>query len=878
MNKTKQFLLTFLFILFFFYFSVIKVSAHNSYYLAITIDEAANVYRGEVIYEIGDHREVDVGDFSKWVDKSEHKMTKGKKLPEFTDEDDIGKLYDVGNKGDNNKMYYTFPSIHSLGWWKDKVDATDKDLQLVQRIVDYPLAGLNDAISFIREETGLTNGTSSNKETTRNIGMHLGNYEKSFEINDVKVSANWDATGDAIENKSIKPSDYVEITINGKSKKFIYKCYKGYQEKENDKLFYMNNSRYSDYLKKLDKNGEQTHMTWRMLVLQGNYNYDNGTTYSSITNISAPNEFQTIIINFIDSTLNSIQNFLGLYRVEELMTNSGARNTNYNLGMFPSSWTNSAVLLHIICQMIAWGLIGFSIIKMLWQKQIATMNIGQKIALQESIKNLILCGVLLGSFTLVFNFLARVNYRLVDLFTASTKQINLVSAAGSNSTMGGLIVAIGVFSLTVYFNFYYIVRAVELAILYGIAPLCIYTLSLGGKTAGTFTTFLKELLGNMFTQTIHALCIAFFSNVFLSSSTRAFESLIIMYSFIPITNFIRKKVFGLEDGVSAESAQQALGGVSTGLAVASGAAGGLMAGGAIAGGAMARGSKGGSKNSSDGSINQKIDSKISNPRGDSDVTMKDPKQGGYKESRFQNVTSPISRKTGAVRHATKAVGNAIMAPANLAMGAASSVVNPKASTQFFRNAVDNVSNIGSNVRNLGNDISATKILKGSFKKNGVANMKANKGFVNYGLDGKFDDNGKFVGNKGNDHLNQKNVKEYEAMYRTQKRLSEATGKNFNDLDYNLSNEDIKNINSKIPDKEASKRLDNNDIKILNNMKRQQVRLHQSENGSYGVLRRAEDINHMQNPLDRYDPMSGVKISGRNENRDIYSNRENQRKK
>ena len=913
MEKTKQIILTFLFVIFFLVLSSNKVYANDAYFLAVTIDDASNCYRGEIINETGgDHREVNVAGFSKYF-TNEHKMDSSKKLPNTPSDDttDMTTYYGVDATGTNSHMYFTFPPIHSVGFLLERVDASDKDLALAQRVVDYPLAGLNDAISFIITNTGWKKNES--KESIRDIGMHLGNYDTSFTVNGKTVTAKYPHHNETISqakdisNIGITKDDWMQLTVDGNTRNtqfFVYQCNKGYYYADattakSDPLYYMSSSRYSRYTEKLANSNEPKKMTWRMLVLQGNFNYDNGTSYSSITNISAPSEFESLLTSLMNAIVNQIRTFLGLYSLDELMTNNGQRDSLYNLGMFPNTWTDSAILVHIICQMIAWALIGFSIVKMLWKKQLSTMNVSEKISLQEGIKNLILCGMLLGSFTLVFNFLARLNYRLVDLFTASTTSVNMSTAAGASSSFGGVLVSLLVLGLTIYFNFYYIVRAVQLAILYGIAPLCIYTLSLGGKVAGTFTTFMKELLGNLFTQSIHALCIAFFSNVFISGNTRAFEQIVIMYSFIPIGNFIRKKVFGLEDGVAGQATQLAQGAVSS---IGAGIAG--KASDKLNGSKSGSGKSGGS-GSSDSSLNQAIDNKVSNATGNSDITMKDssPMGGGYKESnnplKTKSVKSNVMEAgnmieaasghlikagtaTNAIRNTPKVartIGSGVIAGTTAALGLATSVSDPQASKALLNTAGNAFNNTKQGVRSL----AADNNLRNSLRKNGVSSAKFNKDFSSYQLDGTFkkfenpngQSNIEFEGTNGNENLNQSNIADYNAMYKAQDALARAKfgGDNYSNSDFNhFTTKDIEKA-------KGENKIDKDQAKVLSNMVRQQVRLNKNNDNSYSVIRRSEDIKQMNNAYDRANPLAGLNnVRGRNDNANKYSNRETTQQK
>lgn len=872
----KQLMIIVPMILMLLFFCKIDVSAHDAYFIAVVVDENTHTYHGEIIHETGkNHREVDVGGFSKCISKETHQMSE--KIPEVDYNSDKEPTYPVDKKGTNDILYFTFPSVHSQGWFADTVDASGQDLALAQRVLDYPLAGLNDALSFILSETGWTSYTGS-KTAFETIGRHLGNYDSSFEVqvgsDKYTITLDKDNTaGDVISDMGIKAKDYCSISVNGgKPRQFIYRCKKGYYgDDKNDPLYYMTTSRYDKFKKKAEDNGDVKYVTWKMLVMQGNYNADiNTTTYSSIENVATPNEFSTIIGGFFTDMINSIRSALGLYSINELMVNGGSRDHNYTLGMYPSTWSNAAILLHIICQMIAWGCIGFSVLQLVHKRQLATMNIVQKVSWQESIKNLILCGFLLASFTLVFNFCARLNYRLVDLFGASTNASSFVNIGKmtATGTFGQITIAAAVLILTIYFNFFYYLRAITIAILYGLAPLAIYTLSLGGKMTGTFTNFLKELLGNIFIQAVHAILLAFFCNVTVASSPRAFEMLVILYAFIPLSKFIKEKVFGMGGGI----ADATSGLMRTAGSVAGGFAGGLM-------GAKA-GSKGGAKGPSGGAterstLDQSLDAPLSLSKGSADVTLKDQPSGKSKKfgdaitgrtvhagnpsqkiSTFEGDTpiaqaantiksvanTPGGQKTiGMVASGGKAVlkgaGNLAIGSAMVGAGAVMSAVDPSMGSKFVSSGAGHLGNIKNNIASVPREIQANNNFRDSMQYNGVSSMTSQHDFTKYQVAGKF--------NSENNQLDNPNMsvdqrKEYEAMYKATKNLKDN-------------------------------KLDDSDKIVLKNMNKNQVRMDIGDDNSATIVRRSADINKLHNPADRANPLAGTsKIRDRSDNREIYS--------
>ena len=848
-------------------FCKIDVSAHDAYYLAVVVDESTNTYHGEIVHESGNnHREVDVGGFLKCVKNN----NSSDNVPEIDYTSDAEPKYPVDKKGTNDAMIFTFPSSHTLGILVDKVDASDYDLALAQRVMDYPLAGLNDALTFVLNKSGWssTNGT---KENLKTIGMHLANLDSSFTVNGVNVSVST-TSGKKINDVGIKADDYVSVSVGGESKTFVYRCKKGYvDDDENDKLYYMSTSKYDKYKKNCKDKGDVQYIDWKLLVMQGNYNADvNGATYSSIATVTSPNEFSSLLNGFFADMITSIRSALGVYNIDELMVNEGSRDSNYILGMYPDTWGNAILLLHIICQMIAWGCIGFAIIKLVWQRQLATMNIVEKISWQESIKNLLLCGFMLGSFTIIFNFLARLNYRLVDLFSASTsaESFSILGGASGASTFGQIVISAAVLILTIYFNFFYFLRAITIAILYGLAPLAIYTLSLGGKFSSVFSTYMKELLGNVFMQTIHAILIAFFCNITMGAKPRTLEMLVLLYAFIPLGKFVKEKVFGI--GAGLDGAAGGLARMAT--SVAGGVVGGFM--GAKAGSKRSSGGKGGSAPSeNNGSLNQQLDTQMSNSRGDADVNLKDDPSApnAYNANAHVNATKEVSAKStfgrgssvaSVVKGAGKVAAHGATGLAMVGAGTAMSAIDPAIGAKMVGTGGSHLGSIKGDIAGTALDMKQNNNFRKNMQYNGVDSMRAGKDYTTYDLGGSFDSNGTFTanpivdkeGNKITPEISADHKADYENMYMATKLHN--TGQ----LD-EKGNEKYK--------------------KTYENMRRNQIAM--QINGDKAIIvRRTADVQRAStsahDPLAKGDPLAGVsKLRAREENRDVYPHTNNRPK-
>lgn len=681
----------------------IDVEAHDAYFLGVAFDSDSCRYIGTVSFQsnsmIGDnHAEADVTcDF--------HKVYEDGGIPiiEYGDvSSDLEAEYDSYKKDssfENDKeLLFTFPGFHTKGVATHKLNGNGSDELLAERINNSVLGGLNSAIDFIVEQAG---SSRTNSKEIRNLAALLANYVGTNSNNQGSGSFSWDTSAGSvnvsvnynnsslpssanIEEKDIplgfEPEDYVEITVNGKSACFVYQAWKGYNYPGYDAS--SNNNRVdedvdpyarditgNDWYQEVGKNGVQK-LGWDALVLQAHYNKDVcGVEFSNLGNILPTNALVSAVATLCDNAITGIRSLLGLYALDELMLNKGTRGLSYSMGLFPNGWVGPILLMFVICLMLAWGIMGFAVIKIFMKRSLATINVGEKMNIMNELKNLAVCCFMLGAFPLIFNMLARINYSLVILFGSSTEFTNAIKSfyTLSQANFGSIIACFMGLALQLYFNFFYILRAITIAILYGIAPLAIYTIVLGGKNAKVFSAWSKELLSNIFVQSIHALMIAFFTSVSAVSGLKTFESIVVLYSFIPLTKFVKQNVFQASDGIGgmatnlsdmtrsgATGAAEAVtggGGGSSGRASSQGATGGT-------GGA---GGMGGAGGASTGILADRMaQSKMPGQRN---------AMNSFSDNVDANVTSPIGQKTANWvngEHRTKVGG----AAANAVGGAA----------------------------------------------------------------------------------------------------------------------------------------------------------------------------------------------------------------
>lgn len=566
----------------------IEASAHNAYIVTIAIDEANFRYVPTIVYEenswiASNHREKDIGNFSKNNKKSINSSgfntwnvpvisygndTDGSKNKS---EDELKKEYSkrVAEGDGSAGLVFTFPPIHGNNVFTDKVHANGTDEVLANRYANYVVGGLNDAISYCISQSGSSNYSIS---TLKNFSAKLANKQDAT-LNGVTFTVTSGNPSKLLNG--LKANDYVKVSAkkggsNIGSITVPYRVKKGYRNSSE-------RSGLSESYKEKCNSEDTEYLDWKYTVLQGNYNADvKVITYSSVSDITKPSALTISISELLGSALRGLRTLLGLYPMEDLMLNGGQRDNTYFYGIMPSSWMNSATLLHIVCQTIAWVLMTFSFVKLIFKRQLQTMNIGERVSLMEGFKNIILTAFLLGMFPLIFNALSRINYALVDVFAKSSAFSSYIETTQSINVgdIAGILINFAFFVLACYFNFFYVIRGVTVALLYSIAPLCIYSVSLGGKYTQVFSSFSKELVSNIFIQTFHAIIVAFFTSITSTSSMKTFELLVVFISFIPLTKFLRQNIMGLGSGIS-DTASTA---VSLGGAAVGGAIGGAMGG------------------------------------------------------------------------------------------------------------------------------------------------------------------------------------------------------------------------------------------------------------------------------------------------------------
>lgn len=302
---------------------------------------------------------------------------------------------------------------------------------------------------------------------------------------------------------------------------------------------------------------------WKSIVLQADYLLSKNISASNSQVLGDEDSLLHDISKVLTSVYTTILNILGLDSMEQIMLNRGKIGNRTYMGLFPKAWVPVVNFVNVILQLIVWSLLAFSLTRLLFKRSLATMNIGEKINLMDGLKNVLTSAILMGIWPLLFTMLGRMNYFIVNMLGTISPYSDTFSMSIIGVNLISLFTAFYVLGITIFFNLSYIIRGITIAFLYALSPVFIYTISLGGKSSSYFNIFLKEMIGHIYIQSFHALMIAFFSYLTKAGAGNATGALgfnhylvkwVLIFSFIPISNFIKNNILQMGDGVMSSMA------------------------------------------------------------------------------------------------------------------------------------------------------------------------------------------------------------------------------------------------------------------------------------------------------------------------------------
>lgn len=402
-----------------------------------------------------------------------------------------------------------------------------------------------------------------------------------------------------IDNKNTTSESDDVIIVNDASV-FVYAKPKGFTEiKSNLGVFQAPMFTDKGELYNYAKEGNQEDTPWisiHMLSMYANTVYKQHNI--SVTTYVEPdsNLFSKIIAGIFTGILWVIRSVLGLADIDTLVFNLGQRGSAaYNFGLMSENWWNVVLQYQLIFQAIAWVILVCGFIKTLIDLNLSTINPQKRMSVYETIQKFIVVGIGLVILIPAVQFLLECNDTLVELF-ASQVETSALNMPAVNNVLVQFLVGMMWITILLYINFIYIMRSITVALLIASGPFFISTIafSRGGKS-GLFVNWAKELLANIFVQSVHAFVLSFL--VQLLASGTFLETFAIAISIIPITEMFRNLIFAGAGGSTSQMANTAAGAMNRmGTAVGKG----IMAAGGAAITGIAGGSGGGPENGGGG--------------------------------------------------------------------------------------------------------------------------------------------------------------------------------------------------------------------------------------------------------------------------------------
>lgn len=395
------------------------------------------------------------------------------------------------------------------------------------------------------------------------------------------------------------PEDYVKITKNGKAEVFQYRMVKGYVD--------VRNSNQVLGLSKLPDNEDAKYVHWGTLAVEAFHNYkasDELKVTSSTVYDSKPSAIEKAIAGALGGFCDWLANALGLWSFDELIFNAGTRGSaGYIGGVFPASWEQVIWSFFFVSEIAALVILLYAIIYNVGKKVMSTIDPVARASAIEQIKYLFIVAIILGilpyAITVLINMSAEMTGVFHDALGSKTATERFRGLAQNSGGLGSILTYLLYLGALVYFNVFYVFRALSVSLLIIVSPVFVAMMALNENKRYLTITWFKEFCSTLFIQPLQAIMLSFI--LLVPPSGRHIESIIMAYVMIPLTNMLRQVFFGGAGGMGdivGQRGQQS----ARRTAVFAGGLGLAAAGGAIGGAiSAAKGGKEEGKKEQDGS-------------------------------------------------------------------------------------------------------------------------------------------------------------------------------------------------------------------------------------------------------------------------------------
>jgi hypothetical protein len=177
----------------------------------------------------------------------------------------------------------------------------------------------------------------------------------------------------------------------------------------------------------------------------------------------------------------------------------------------------------------------------------------------EFLKDLAIVTVVFFNLDFLYDFIFMINSSIVDIFYESREGAGLdfITSVSGNGIIGAIVVGIIVLFLTLWANWYYMMRKLTLLILMILGPIMI-ALYLIPQFKGITVSWFKEFVGTVFVQSIHAILFWIVALITVTNAEEGsnigealinIESVILYLIFIPTGEAIRS-LLGMGGGMN----------------------------------------------------------------------------------------------------------------------------------------------------------------------------------------------------------------------------------------------------------------------------------------------------------------------------------------
>lgn len=383
------------------------------------------------------------------------------------------------------------------------------------------------------------NATSSSSSILDNLVLPRGNQDGCLYAYVFPISSGTDPSSIKVDPKAANV--------------FVYAVPKGFMDLGS---FYT--ADFTDGGETFDYVTENKEVPWitiHMLSMYANTVYKQENV--SINTYVEPDQgvIPQILSGMFKGLMWALRGILGLTEIETLVFNLGSRgSSSYNYGLMSENWWNVVLQYQLIFQAIAWVILVCGFIKTLIELNLSTVNPQKRMNLFDTIQKFIVVGIGLVILIPCVQFMLECNNVIVDLF-ASQIDTSVLNMPLVSNWLVQILVGFAWIMLLLYINFLYIMRSVTVALLIASGPFFIATISWGHGKSSLFSSWARELIANIFVQSVHAFVLSFLCQ--LLSTGSFLETFAIAISIIPLTEMFRGLIFAGAGGSTSQMANSA---------------------------------------------------------------------------------------------------------------------------------------------------------------------------------------------------------------------------------------------------------------------------------------------------------------------------------